>query len=598
MEERNLINTAFRGKGDFIGNHYAVWQNGIPETRIKPDGEEYTVKERNWWAFDKGLVAAKQLISSKRSTHKLSTYSKFLDHLKQIQAKEADKERRYLLHKYEELERQFAQDEFMTSLYRAIMNEDYGTAYTLVTKKDKDIDELRRELKSNKFQSVQKMNSFWHSQFFKYFEKRIAEQMQVRKGHLEAKFSNNSLTIDEIVDEWLDEMLMGGEGISQDSLYYIENQFKEGLVSFFEQKNIGVHRGSNILGLDLDALLDTKSVQKVYARKNKKSHSRTAKARISDISEAMGNWAGRGLSTEIMAIAEQASSNKKGVTISAGAIAKKIADGLRKEGYDVFQKNDVVGVEHTSNIPIGEIADSIYQSLAENGGDVVSALEQQLGRIKYTLGDIFVIETNVKGYISKQNLTIEGKGSWRNRLDNLSQMKDVFPNRTMDKLIFLMVNMVDGCLADKKREQLKDYIAAAVAAWLWDDYDQLYNVNEQTNFNRVRMFKSGSYYFSASQIMQQGIEALENSFNKEETGFIRVGFSVPKINAEEEYAQLRRTHPVEQAIEDGDEEEVQNILAARWDAMRDRILDSGTMEIKFDQEELERLLGNLEQYVF
>jgi hypothetical protein len=52
----------------------------------------------------------------------------------------------------------------------------------------------------------------------------------------------------------------------------------------------------------------------------------------------------------------------------------------------------------------------------------VSALEQQLGRIKHTLGDIFVIETNVKGYISKQNLTIEGKGSWRNRLDNLSQM--------------------------------------------------------------------------------------------------------------------------------------------------------------------------------
>jgi hypothetical protein len=67
------------------------------------------------------------------------------------------------------------------------------------------------------------MNSFWHSQFFKYFEKRLAEQMQVHKGHLEAKFSNSSLTIDEIVDEWLDEMLMGGEGVSQESLSYIEN---------------------------------------------------------------------------------------------------------------------------------------------------------------------------------------------------------------------------------------------------------------------------------------------------------------------------------------------------------------------------------------
>jgi hypothetical protein len=59
------------------------------------------------------------------------------------------------------------------------------------------------------------------------------------------------------------------------------------------------------------------------------------------------------------------------------------------------------------------------------------------------------------------------------------------------------------------------------------------------------MFKSGSYYFSASQIIQQGIEALENSFNKEESGFIRVGFSVPKINAKKEYAELRKTYPVE-----------------------------------------------------
>jgi hypothetical protein len=37
-----------------------------------------------------------------------------------------------------------------------------------------------------------------------------------------------------------------------------------------------------------------------------------------------------------MAIAEQASSNKKGITVSGGAIAKKITDGLRKEGHDVF----------------------------------------------------------------------------------------------------------------------------------------------------------------------------------------------------------------------------------------------------------------------
>jgi hypothetical protein len=54
----SLINTAFRGKGDFIGNYYAVWQNGIPETRTDSDGKKYTVQRRNEWAFSKGLVAA------------------------------------------------------------------------------------------------------------------------------------------------------------------------------------------------------------------------------------------------------------------------------------------------------------------------------------------------------------------------------------------------------------------------------------------------------------------------------------------------------------------------------------------------------------
>jgi hypothetical protein len=45
-------------------------------------------------------------------------------------------------------------------------------------------------------------------------------------------------------------------------------------------------------------------------------------------------------------------------------------------------------------------------------------------------------------------LQIEGKGSWRNRLSNLGLIKEVFPggNQSIEKLIFLIVNTVNGAM--------------------------------------------------------------------------------------------------------------------------------------------------------
>ena len=581
----NLLKTAFRG-GDkgFIGEHYAIWEWGLGGHA--PNG----------YALKVGTRVAQQLLSSKRSTHGNAIYGQFLNHLKNIQAKEADKENSYLMRKFYQLGQVFDDQKYLSAIMSALSNEDYGAVYTLITNKQKDIAELRRELKSSKFQSLQKMNSFWHSQFFTYFYKRLSELMQVKDGKLIAKLSSSNLTIEQLVDEWMDEMLTGSDGVVLSSLGFIEGQFKDNLVTFLSQNGMSVSRGTNILGLDLDSLMDTKSVKKVMARKGKKSVSRTAKGRLRDISEAIINYVGNGLSTELMGVAEQGRTGAK--AISTGNLKKKIAEGLRHDGYEVSQKNDIVTIDAVCDYDLDGLANGVYEELAENGGDIIKAIEKQLMLIEKELDDIFVIETNVKGYVSKQPLNIEGEGSWRNRLDNLYKMGDAFPAKTMDRLVFLMVNAFDECIASGRMDQLKDYIAATIAAWMWDDYDQLFDISEQPTIKRIRMFKSGSYYFSASQILQMGIDALENGFAKSKHGFVEVNIKKPTFNAEQFYANLVDNNPIEDAIKQGDEEAVQNILKVRWNAMRDKILDNGKMSISFNQQALERLLGKMKEYIF
>ena len=582
----NLLQTAFRGgQNGFIGEHYAIWERGLGE------------QSPNLYALKVGTRVAQQLLSSKRPTHGNAIYGQFLNHLKTIQSKEADKENRYLMKKFYQLGQVFNDQRYLSAINSALASEDYGAVYTLITDKKKDIEEMRRELKSNKFQSLQKMNSFWHSQFFTYFYKRLSELMQVKDGQLIAKLSSSNLTIEQIVDEWMDEMLTDSDGAVTSSLGFIENQFKDNLVTFLSQNGMSVSRNTNILGLNLDNLMDTKNVKRVMARKGKKKVSRTAKGRLSDIAEAMINCVGNGLSTELMGVAEQGRTGAK--AISGGNLKKEITKGLRQEGYEVSQKNDIVSIDVTAGqYDLDGVVDDVYKELAENGGDVLKAIENQLLMTEEVLNDIFVIETNVKGYVSKQPLTIEGEGSWRNRLDNLYKMGNAFPAQTMDRLIFLMVNAFDECIASHRLDQLKDYIAATVAAWMWDDYDQLFDINEQDTIQRIRMFKSGSYYFSASQILQIGIEALENGFAKHKNGFVEVKIKKPTFNAEQLYANLVDSNPIKKAVEDKDEEAIQNILKIRWDAMRDKILDEGTMSISFNQQALEGLLGKMKEYIF
>lgn len=589
----NLIKTAFRGgKDGFINGHYAIWQNGLSQ---EIDGE--VVTEPNLYAKKIGIRNAITLLKTK-SLHGNAMYRKFLDHLKMVQLQEEQNEIDYLTQRFNYIKNNnLLNDSFFNPIQRAIQNRDVGSAYTLLTTKIEDLTELQRELKSSHFKSVQQMNEFWNAQFFKYLEKRLNREFKIQGDKLFSD-SNKNLTIDKIVEDWIDYVIGNGSGISRDSLDFISDQMKSGLVSLFEKCGIAASVNSNILCLDINAAVNSDIVQKAaQARKKSSAKSKTKKAKIADFAYALARAYAKGLSTELLAISKQG--NAKSASFNTGSIAKTIVNELSKESYDVYQKGDLISIEaYQTSLDIGQHADRLFNAYALSAEDKIEAIKDETQRLIGEMDSIFIVETNVKGYLTRNDRTIEGEGSFANRLNNLKKMEDIFPANIMNRLIFLMVNTFDDCIASHRISELSDYIAAAVAAWMWDDYEQIYTIGEPQKVRRIRMFMSGNSYMSASEVLKEGIRILEEGLTKEGKSFVNVSITPPSFNAQSYYDKLVAKHPVKEAIEQGDEDRVQNLLQERWDSMKDKILKEGTMSISLDYEGLENLLGKFEQYVF
>lgn len=580
----NLMAKQFRGgeKG-FLESHYAVWQNGL--------GEHVP----NIRATKTGVRNAMSMLKNK-STHGNSSYQQLLSHLQKIQQKEENKERTFLLQELGRVSQEFVDIDLKNQIHTAIDNGDFGIAYTLITRRKDNLQSLRKEINSSHFQSPQKMNSFYNAQFFKYLEKRLNATLGIRDGELYKKI-DLSTTINDIVDEWINDCLFDSSGVSTDSLLFISEITKDGLVNFFTKAGISVNRNSSLFDIDYNALGGSKIVKEVATKKRKKGGSgKTKKVKIGDIVEAIYRGTYKGLSTELMALAEQ---GKKGTaTFSTGNLEKEITNELTKSKYTVQQKADLLSIIiYESSVDLGEMADDLYGAYTKKTGDKIDNIIDELSRSIDVLDNIFVIETNVKGYLSYDNLKIEQKGNFALRMNNLAKMGDIFPAKTADRLIFLLVNTFDECIASHKIPMLEQYFAAAIAAWMWDDYDQFFNINEQTTIQRVRMFKSGSMYYSASQIMKQGISDLEKDLRTDKKdSFIDVSIVPPNFNAESVYERLVNSNDTKLTATMS-EEEVQLTLEKRWNYMRDLIMKQGEMSISLNQKKLDEMLGNLKDYV-
>ena len=563
----------FKGDGSFIKNNYAIFREGLGG------------QDPNPIALDRGYEAGYSLLG-KVSYHGNSSFSKLISYLERIQVREARKEREFISKKLIKL-REVLPEEYYIKISNALEKEDYSSAYTLLQNFHKDLSELRREISSNKFRSFQKTNSFWATSFANYLGEELKRYLTFEGDKLIA--TGTGVKLDDLVNKFLTDKLGASNGIIAHGLELERERYLEQLEKVFRDKGI-VPKNWN-----RSQPVFNKNRKKDYtslARGIKKNKDKEGKS-IKAIGEALGNSIMWGIGSEIQAAVN---AKRTGSTaIMTGRFERTTLSMLEDSfNQDVQQKGDLL----TINVFTGEYdLDSIVKKIFNNQPDIT--IEQLREEITKALPELEIFETseNIKGYRSNFDLKIEQEGNFNRRLANLKKLAD--NNDVFNKLIFILINTTEGCLFDKRLDEIGNYIAAAFAAWMWDDYDEIYNLNNKTsNYKKLHIFNSGGAYFTASTLMKATIEQLKNNYD--ENGMTKRNVSSlvnvdikPGYYSDKEYLHLIDL----EEMRISSSSDIQETLKKRWEAVKAAALERGHMSVSIRQKELDKLLGNLEAII-
>ena len=563
----------FKGDGSFIKNNYVIFREGLGG------------QDPNPIALDRGYEAGYSLLG-KVSYHGNSSFSKLISYLERIQVREARKEREFISKKLTKL-REVLPEEYYIKISYALEKEDYSSAYTLLQNFHKDLSELRREISSNKFRSFQKTNSFWATSFANYLGEELERYLTFEGDKLIA--TGTGVKLDDLVNKFLTDKLGASNGIIAHGLELERERYLEQLEKVFRDKGI-VPKNWN-----RSQPVFNKNRKKDYTslargiKKNKDEESKSIKA----IGEALGNSIMWGIGSEIQAAVN---AKRTGSTaIMTGRFERTTLSMLEDSfNQDVQQKGDLL----TINVFTGEYdLDSIVKKIFDNQPDIT--IEQLREEITKALPELEIFETseNIKGYRSNFDLKIEQEGNFNRRLANLKKLAD--NNDVFNKLIFILINTTEGCLFDKRLDEIGNYIAASFAAWMWDDYDEIYNLNNKpSNYKKLHIFNSGGAYFTASTLMKAALEQLKNNYD--ENGMTKRNVSSlvnvdikPGYYSDKEYLHLIDLEDMRISSSTN----IQETLKKRWEAVKAAVLERGHMSVSIRQKELDKLLGNLEAII-
>lgn len=563
----------FKGDGSFIKNNYVIFREGLGG------------QDPNPIALDRGYEAGYSLLG-KVSYHGNSSFSKLISYLERIQVREARKEREFISKKLTKL-KEVLPEEYYTKISYALEKEDYSSAYTLLQNFHKDLSELRREISSNKFRSFQKTNSFWATSFANYLGEELERYLTFEGDKLIA--TGTGVKLDDLVNKFLTDKLGASNGIIAHGLELERERYLEQLEKVFRDKGI-VPKNWN-----RSQPVFNKNRKKDYTslargiKKNKDEEGKSIKA----IGEALGNSIMWGIGSEIQAAVN---AKRTGSTAIMTGRFERTTLSMLKDSFNqnVQQKGDLL----TIDVFTGEYdLDQIVKKIFNNQPDIT--IEQLREEITKALPELEIFETseNIKGYRSNFDLKIEQEGNFNRRLANLKKLAD--NNDVFNKLIFILINTTEGCLFDRRLDEIGNYIAAAFAAWMWDDYDEIYNLNNKTsNYKKLHIFNSGGAYFTASTLMKATLEQLKNNYD--ENGMTKRNVSSlvnvdikPGYYSDKEYLHLIDL----EEMRISSSSDIQETLKKRWEAVKAAALERGNMSISIRQKELDKLLGNLEAII-
>ena len=314
----------FKGDGSFIKNNYAIFREGLGG------------QDPNPIALDRGYEAGYSLLG-KVSYHGNSSFSKLIDYLERIQAREARKEREFISKKLIKL-REVLPEEYYIKISNALENEDYSSAYTLLQNFHKDLSELKREISSDKFTSFQKTNSFWATSFAKYLGEELKNYLTFEGDKLIA--SGTGVKLEDLVDNFLIKKLGATNGIIAQGLELERERYLDQLEKVFRNKGI-VPKNWN-------------RSQPVFNRNRKKNYDNLAKGikknkseeskSIKTIGETLGNSIMWGIGSEIQAAVN---AKRTGSTAIMTGRFERTTLSMLKDSFNqnVQQKGDLLTID-------------------------------------------------------------------------------------------------------------------------------------------------------------------------------------------------------------------------------------------------------------
>lgn len=565
----------FTGGTSFMSNGYVIYKNGLdgypPNPTALAQGTTYDYR-----MFDQ------------RSLNPRSSYAQFITYLSKIADQAAANEEAYLTQKVEQLKKNNIDVAWIDQIVTAIKSKEYSAAYTLLMRREKDLEKFRKEISSNRNKSLQKTNEFFNSQFYKFIQNKFEQQLENQSGF--ERYVSLDADFEAIVDEFLKTTFNISIDENQ-SLQFIRQQFINGLEKVAKENGGKIYYSAFLQGAGNKATIEQKG-SKTYDKNKiltKKGKYRSYRVLAKTLADDLASGIGRGLSTEVYTIAAQQGIG--GRAFSTGNVQKVITNSFTGENYTVSQKADVITYDcYSAEFSLDDIIGRIYErGYNEQNKEFYDEVERQLieAAKNAPTSEFFQLVTNVKGYRSKYDLQIEGEGSFSSRMSTLSKI-NLGGNMT-DKLIFMLNNTTQGCIAEGRESELADYLAAVCVAWMWDNSDELFDLdsNVPSNYHKIYLFNSGGAYFTASQIIQQTIETLVN-YGEDTNRFVKVSITPPAPYGD--YTNLMATYPVN-GIKNKDEWD--KMLQQRWEAVKQEAMQKGTLAIHFQQEELDELLSSL-----
>lgn len=479
----------------------------------------------------------------------------------------------------------------------------FSEAYTWLMHYQENVDVLKKEVQHKNqygnyyFNNISHMNYFWRNEFStflsNYFQSRINESNQI-------DFSTTD-SPEEIVNQYIQTILGESEPELKDKIQGNIDLMNARFQGMYEDLGLSYSK-KKITRTDFQTILKAAEVKKGVKHK-------ATKASIEEVARFIGYEVGRGIGAEVAAVAQGAAVGHSQLT---GLLKKSIVNKAGDKTSVAIKPDAITIMLDQAALDIPEIAAKMSDLMTSQNYEEYEQNSKLFDEVLQNNSmQAFQVLENVKGYQSKKALII-GSGTISQRTNELKLLMTNanLPQDTINRLLFLLNNTFEDCIADwapDQKEYLKLYLGMVCAIWLFDDYEAIYvdtQAAQTSGLQRVRIFVSGGNYYTLSEILSNTCEKVREYLQDDEESTVKslLTFGVsgfPKSRAQTAYQETVDSNQkaMNEAREAGDTDRVQELLKQRWDKMREVVMDTGKITLAFRQSQLEQLLNNFEAYL-